>query len=138
MSYHDILITDNDRRRLGTMLEDPRLGRIERSERLHALEVELERASWVDSAVVPRDVITMNSTVDVYDIASGETETYTLVYPEKANVDANRVSVLAPLGMAMLGCRVGDVIAVDTPAGVRRIRIEEIRFQPERAGYHDL
>lgn len=138
MGYHDILITENDRRRLGTMLQDPHLSRIERREHLHALETELERASGVDPAELPHDVVTMNSTVDLCDLESGETETYTLVYPERADIDADRISVLAPLGTAILGCRVGDGVEVRTPAGVRRIRIEEIHFQPERAGVHHL
>jgi len=138
MICHDILITENDRRRLGTMLQDPHLSRIEPRESLHALEAELERAYGVDPAELPHDVVTMNSTVEIRDLNSGETETYTLVYPERAAIDANRLSVLAPIGTAILGCRVGDVVKVKTPSGVRRIRVEEIHFQPERAGEHHL
>lgn len=133
-----IFITENDRRRLGTMLHDPRLSRIEQPQYLHALEAELERASGVEPAELPHDVVTMNSTVEIRDLTSGETETYTLVYPEQANIHANRISVLAPLGTAILGCRVGDVVRVNTPSGARRVRVEEISFQPERAGQHHL
>jgi regulator of nucleoside diphosphate kinase len=138
MICHDILITENDRRRLGTMLQDPRLSRIEQPARLHALEAELERAYGVDPAELPHDVVTMNSTVEIRDLKSGETETYTLVYPERADINANRISVLASIGTAILGCRVGDVVRVKTPSGIRRIRVEEIHFQPERAGEHHL
>lgn len=138
MISHDILITENDRRRLGTMLEDRHLSRIEQAARLQSLEAELERASGVDSAEVPHDVVTMNSTVEIRDLKSGETETYTLVYPERANIEASRISVLAPIGTAILGCRVGDVVRVQTPSGARRIRVEEIHFQPERAGEYHL
>jgi regulator of nucleoside diphosphate kinase len=138
MICHDILITENDRRRLGTMLLDPRVSKAERPERLHALEAELERAYGVDPTELPHDVVTMNSTVEIRDLKSGETETYTLVYPERSDINANRISILAPIGTAILGCRVGDVVRVKTPSGVRRIRVEEIHFQPERAGEHDL
>ena len=138
MICHDILITENDRRRLGTMLLDPRVSRADHPERLHALEAELERAYGVDPGGLPHDVVTMNSTVEILDLRSGETETYTLVYPERANIAANRISVLAPIGTAILGCRVGDMVKVVTPSGVRRVRVEEIHFQPERAGAHDL
>ena len=138
MICHDILITENDRRRLGTMLLDPRVSRTEHAERLHALEAELERAYGVDPAELPHDVVTMNSTVEIRDLKSGETETYTLVYPERADINADRISVLDPIGTAILGCRVGDVVRVKTPSGVRRIRVEEIHFQPERVGEHHL
>ncbi len=146
MTCHDILttdndrrlITDNDRRRLGTMLQDPRLRRTEQREYLHALEAELEHAYGVDSTELPHNIVTMNSTMELRDLESGETETYTLVYPERANVAANWISVLAPIGIAILGCRVGDVVKVRTPSGVRRVRVEDIHFQPERAGQHHL
>ena len=138
MICHDILITENDRRRLGTMLLDPRVSKAERPEHLHALEAELERAYGVDPTELPHDVVTMNSTVEIRDLKSGETETYTLVYPERADINANRISILAPIGTAILGCRVGDVVRVKTPSGARRIRVEEIHFQPERAGEHHL
>ena len=67
------------------MLLDPRVSKAERPECLHALEAELERAYGVDPAELPHDVVTMNSTVEIRDLKSGETETYTLVYPERAD-----------------------------------------------------
>ncbi len=138
MICHDILITNSDRRRLGTMLLDPRVSQAEHATSLHALEMELERAYGVDPAELRHDVVTMNSTVEIRDLKSGEAQTYTLVYPERADINADRISVLAPIGTAILGCRVGDVVRVKTPLGVRRIRVEEIHFQPERAGEHHL
>lgn len=138
MKYHDILMTENDRRRLGSMLQDPQLSRIEQRVCLHALESELERAYGVAPEELPHDVVTMNSTVEIRDLKSGETNVYTLVYPDRADIDANRISVLAPIGTAILGCRVGDVVKVATPAGMRRIRVEEVHFQPERAGAYEL
>jgi regulator of nucleoside diphosphate kinase len=65
---------------------------------------------------------------------SDETEEYELVYPADADMAHNRISVLAPIGTAILGYRLGDVIEWPVPAGLRRIRVEEVLYQPERAG----
>jgi regulator of nucleoside diphosphate kinase len=132
------LITDNDRRRLGSMLERAQTSGAELRDYLHALESELEQANSVEAAEVPGDVVTMNSTVELCDVESGEDETYTLVYPQQASAIDGRLSVLAPLGTAILGTRVGDEIDVVTPSGGRRVRITSIRFQPESAGRFDL
>jgi regulator of nucleoside diphosphate kinase len=132
---HNITITSEDRRLLSTMLESAQTHGSERREYLRVLEAELERAHEADSTEVPPDVVTMDSTVELRDLDTEEIETYTVVYPNCANVALNRVSVLAPIGTAILGCRVGDVIRVRVPSGHRRIRIEEIRFQPERASH---
>jgi regulator of nucleoside diphosphate kinase len=63
--------------------------------------------------------------------------TWTLVFPEDADIDQNRISVLAPIGTAMLGYSVGDTIEWPVPEGLRRIQVKEILYQPEAAGdYH--
>lgn len=131
---HSITITHEDRLRLDTMLQHAQANGIEQQEYLHALGMELERARGTTSTDVPSDVVTMDSMVELSDVESGETDTYTIVYPERANIAMNRVSVLAPIGTAILGCREGDVVKVRTPAGYRRIRVEKIHFQPEHAG----
>jgi regulator of nucleoside diphosphate kinase len=106
--------------------------------RLTELIAELERAEVVLSDEIPDDVVTMNSTVVLRDLDTGESETYTLVYPNHANIARNRLSVLAPVGTAILGYQVGDVVRWRVPAGVRRLRVEEVVFQPERVGAFDL
>jgi regulator of nucleoside diphosphate kinase len=98
------------------------------------LQAELRRAKIVPAEDVPRDVVTMNSKVLLYDLDTRERELFTLVYPWHADADNNRISVLAPIGTAMIGCRVGDVVKWPVPAGVRRFRIEELIYQPEREG----
>jgi regulator of nucleoside diphosphate kinase len=135
---HTILVTHNDRQRLGTMLETMHAYGTERREHLNALEAVIEEAQGIDPTEVPRDVVTMNATVVLRDEDTGEKEAYTIVYPERADVSLNRISVLAPIGTAVLGCRVGDVAEVDVPSGKRRIRIERIRYQPERSEDYDL
>jgi regulator of nucleoside diphosphate kinase len=79
----------------------------------------------------------MNSTVRLRDLDTGDMETYTLVYPAEADVDEQLISVLAPIGTAILGYRVGDVIKWPVPGGFVRLRVEKILYQPERAGARD-
>lgn len=138
MATTNPLITDSDRQRLGTMLERATRVGVASRDYLHALEHELEQANCVEAACVPGDVVTMNSTVELCDVASGEVETYTLVYPDRSSASDGKLSVLAPLGTAVLGARVGDEFDVPTPAGPRRVRVMSIHFQPESAGRFDL
>ncbi len=76
----------------------------------------------------------MNSKVALSDIDTSEEMTYTIVFPKDANIDEGKISVLAPMGTAMLGYRVGDIIEWQVPAGKRRIKIEKILYQPEASG----
>jgi regulator of nucleoside diphosphate kinase len=131
-------MTTLDRRRLGTVLQRAHENRTDLRAYVHALEDALERAHGVDPTRIPHDVVTMNSTVVLRDLESNETETYTLTYPERADINRACISILAPNGTAILGCAIGDVVEVKTPSGNRRIRIEAIHFQPERAGKFDL
>lgn len=98
------------------------------------LKQELGRGNVVSPTSVPKDVVTMNSKVSIRDVRTGARESYTLAYPAEANIDEDRLSVLAPLGMALLGTKAGDVVDVNTPSGLRRIKVERILYQPEAAG----
>ncbi|MBX3415798.1 MAG: nucleoside diphosphate kinase regulator [Pirellulales bacterium] len=132
------MVTTLDRRRLGTLVE--RLARQNVAERRHleALLDEVDRAQPVEPENVPAEIVTMNTTVRLHDDETEEDETYTLTYPERANIGDNRVSVLAPMGTALLGARVGDDIEWDAPAGKVKLRLAEILFQPEAAGRFDM
>ena len=103
-----------------------------------ALEAELLRASVVEPCEVPADVVTMNSTVRFRVLNTGEVFTQMLVYPKDMDDSGARISILAPIGTALLGLSQGDEIDWPKPGGgVVRVRIEEVAFQPERAGrYH--
>ena len=125
---HNILVTYDDRRRLGAVLENIQADGTERRDYLHALEAVLEDAQGLDPTEVPRDVVTMNATVELRDLDTEEREAYTVVYPERADISRNRISVLAPIGTAVLGCRVGEVVEVQVPSGRRRIRVEDIHY----------
>ena len=104
---------------------------------LDDLEHELERATSVAPEDVPPDVITMNSTARLRDLDTDETIDYTVVYPRDADANAQRISVLAPIGTALLGFRAGDTVEWPIPAGRIRLQVEAVTFQPERAGQHD-
>jgi regulator of nucleoside diphosphate kinase len=98
------------------------------------LAAELARANVVEPQEIPGDVITMNSTARFRDEASGEERSVTLVYPRDADAAGN-LSVLAPVGSALLGLHVGDAIQWPMPGGrTARLRVLSISHQPEAAG----
>ena len=104
---------------------------------IRELDEELDRADIVKPEEIPTDVITMNSTFRVLDLDSEEDLTYTLVFPANANSANGKISILAPVGTAMLGYRVGDTVEWEVPAGLKRLKVEEIVYQPEAEGnYH--
>jgi len=132
-----IHITKFDMDRLNELIDGLRLSPKANQANLDLLENELYRGVLVDPQDIPHDVITMNSKVSITDTDSGEKMTYTLVFPSAANITENKLSVLAPLGMALLGYRKGDVIKWPVPSGVRKLKVDEIIYQPEAAGdYH--
>jgi regulator of nucleoside diphosphate kinase len=138
MSDKNIRITELDRQRLIDLIVNAQSGEYRGSIYLEKLRGELDRAQIVTPQEIPADVITMNSRVVLLDLDSGESETYTLVYPEQANTAEGKISILAPIGTAMLGYRVGDVFEWEVPAGKRRFKIEKILYQPEAAGDYEL
>lgn len=127
-----IVVTEFDHRRLRGLIDVLR----ERGDdpTLDVLELELDLAAVVDAHAVPPTVVTMNSTVEVVDPDTDEPRSLTLVFPGTASVGAGRVSVLAPIGAALLGARVGEMVTWPTPKGPRRARIGRITYQPEAAG----
>jgi len=91
---------------------------------LGELAAELERAHIAEPDDVPADVITIHSRMQVLDLASGERRELTLVLPRESDANAGRISVLAPLGTALLGFRAGDEVEWLMPGGLRRLRVE--------------
>ncbi|MGH9549953.1 MAG: GreA/GreB family elongation factor [Terriglobales bacterium] len=100
---------------------------------MKALQSELARAAIVAPEDLPPDVITMNSCAELFDLDTKERIEFTLVFPVDANVEEGKMSVLAPLGTAMLGYRVGDEFEWIVPYGLRRLKVTAVRFQPEAA-----
>jgi regulator of nucleoside diphosphate kinase len=134
-----IYITEVDRRRLEKLIEIA--GERDRRadhEYLRKLAHELDRAETVAPEEVPGDLITMRSKVRLKDMNTGEEMIYTLVFPAEADSGDGKISVLAPIGTAMLGYRVGDLIEWQVPSGLRRLKVEELLYQPEAAGDYNL
>lgn len=135
--YRTIYITSSDMLKLENLIEERREGNPKDKKHLEELEKEMERAALVDSQGIPPDAITMNSRVLLKDLDTHEEMTYTLVFPADADIKQNKISVLAPIGTAMLGYKVGDVIEWSVPSGQRRLKVVAILYQPEAAGdYH--
>lgn len=101
------------------------------SKRIQELEVELNRAIIVNDDNIPKGVITMNTKVCLQDMEANIDEVYQLVYPEDADIEQNKISVLAPIGTAILGYKVGDIIEWVVPAGFRRLKIKKVLYPPE-------
>jgi regulator of nucleoside diphosphate kinase len=131
-----LTMTAPDFDRLKHLVESPQY-RASHGSLLSTLERELDRSEVVSPDGVPKGVVTMHSRVRVRDLASHEPETYTLVYPDEADINEQKLSVLAPLGAALIGTRAGQVIEVAAPVGLRRLKVERVLYQPEAAGdYH--
>lgn len=133
-----IYITGLDMLRLEEVLEVANEFSGRNNKHLDELAKELLRAEIVDSKMIPPDVITMNSIVKLVDLDSNEEKTYTLVFPKDADIGQNRISILAPIGTALIGYRVGDTIKWQVPAGIKRLRVTSIVYQPEAAGHYHL
>lgn len=127
-SFPPIVIASEDRARLERLIERTETDAAEQ------LETELERARVLPRHEVPADVVVMNSEVEYEDTATGHRRKVQLVYPPDADGALGRVSVLAPLGCALVGLRVGQEIDWRMPGGLRRLRVVQVKppaeFEP--------
>lgn len=132
----ELHITEQDLARLRDVVEryaDGALGAA-----AEALDEELERARVVPQRQIPPDVVTMRSRVVWKDTQTGKQREVELVYPDEADAESNKVSVLAPVGLALLGLRVGDTIRWPLPAGRHTmVKLLAVPYQPEAAGAFD-
>lgn len=104
-----------------------------------ALADELDRAEVVPPDQIAGNVVTMNSRVVFQDDDTGEKREVSLVYPKDSDPAQGRISVLAPIGTALLGLSVGQTIDWPLPRGrTRRLRIVQVVYQPEEAGHLHL
>ena len=133
-----IHITKSDYERLSALIEKTRERDPMDRENLKKLEAELDRAEIVDAKDISKKVITMRSRVRLKDLVSGEANTYSLVFPSEADFSQGKISVLAPIGTAILGYKSGDTIEWPVPSGVRKLKIDKILYQPEATGNYEL
>lgn len=134
MKYRTIYITNFDLMRLEDVLAVAYEFDYRNRKDLEKLDNELANAKLVDSQNVPPDVITMNSRVELVHLDTGETREYTLVFPREADIDKGKLSIISPIGTAIIGYSEGDEIQWSVPAGIRRIKINKVLYQPEAAG----
>lgn len=133
MNTPEIILTTTDVDRLEQLLDtlSPSVTGVD------TLRQELARANIVSPQHLPVDVVSMNSTVR-FTLGDGKSSCLTLVYPKDADRSGGKISVLAPVGSALLGLRTGDSINWPLPNGIMStIKVNEIIYQPEREGaYH--
>ena len=136
MNKNTIYLTDKDYNRLLQVVQSQR-----QKNGLFvvaALSQELKRAKVVSAKEIPADVITMNSRVRLKEMKSAAELDIDIVYPKDADVGKRKVSVLAPVGTAVLGCKVGDEVKWPVAQGMVTYKVEELIYQPEAAGDFNL
>ena len=136
MLNKDIYLTSLDVERLQKMFSDPNL--ITQKSYMQKLKGEINRAVIVDPSKILGDIVTMNSRLRLVDIDTQEEMIVTLVYPEHTNISEGKISILAPIGTAILGYSQGDIIQWDVPDGTRNLQIDDVLYQPEAAGVFSL
>lgn len=134
-----IVITASDLERLKKLIsKEKEFGTFKDSISLSTLDKELSRSSVVPSNEIPSNVITMNSTFVLKDLTSDESLTYSVVYPEDADVFDGKLSITSPIGTAVLGYAEGDTFKWQVPEGTVTYLVEKILYQPEASGNYKL
>ncbi len=129
MARRRIVLTESDMRNLRELCREWCAD--EQDERcFEELERELDCAVVKDAQEIGPDVATMHSRVRVFDMRMGRFFEYTLVYPHEARLTIGRISVLAPIGSALLGAHEGDVVTCRVPIGWREMRVVEVVQRP--------
>lgn len=129
MNEDVILITERDLLRVKHILS------FQCSTEFENLEIELDRAKIIASSDVPLDLVTMNSKVRFLNMQEDKEMTLTIVYPTEAKFSEGKISILASLGSALLGLRVGQEINWKFPDGkTRTLKILQVIYQPEANG----
>jgi len=127
-----LIVSSHDLARLEALLESPAL---QQHPAALALAAELGRATVMAPEQIPAGIVTMHSRVECEDELHGERHRLTLVYPHEADAAQGRISVLAPVGSALLGLAVGQSIDWQAPGGrALRLRVTALHYQPEAAG----
>ncbi len=129
-----IKITNLDYVRLNGIINSIKQSNKKEPKEIIFLETELNRAKKIDSRKISSEFITMNSMLEIIDLDTKKTMTITLVYPKDANFKKGNISILSPLGSALLGYKAGSVISFKVPGGTKRMKICNLLYQPEANG----
>lgn len=136
---NEIRLTDLDAARLERSLIEQLRQSPEPTQGTAELEALLDAAAVVPAAAIDPNIVTMNSTVVLEEQPAGRRMTVTLVYPKDSDPERSQVSVLSPVGRALIGARVGDTVRIVVPGNAsRELRVAEMQYQPEANGRFDL
>jgi regulator of nucleoside diphosphate kinase len=124
-----IVLTESTKTRLEHLLQSTKRFMRPEPADLNELEEALDAAQTIAPENIPSDVVTVNSTVRITDLDSKAENVFTLVFPREANYAQNKISVLAPVGAALLGHRPGDIVCPHVPGGRRRLKIEDVSYE---------
>ncbi|HNW27103.1 MAG TPA: nucleoside diphosphate kinase regulator [Spirochaetota bacterium] len=139
LNNNEILITKYDYGRIMILIDHMRnTFSKEQKENAVKLNQELQRAHKVSSMEIPADYVTMNSIFEIKEKEEIESRIFNLVFPDEANSEQDRISILSPIGTAVIGCRVGNVINWNVPGGLKKFVIINMIYQPEAAGNYNL
>lgn len=133
-----LLLSAVDYARLEPLIRDGVMSGSVPGDLLNALKSRIDKARVLDPTDMPRDVVTMNSSVRVRDLDTEEIEAYTLVYPAFADAAKGFLSIVTPVGIALLGARQGETVECVSSPSPMRFHVEKVEFQPEGAGQYDV
>ena len=138
MAERQIVITENDEKRLRSLIRKARLGSAAKRSIAEKLDAALRHSAVLRSSRIPEDIVTINSCVRLrYDSSGREEEVWLRFNPEES-ADPERCEVLSELGVVLLGAKEGDEIVWADPTGTHKGRITEIVYQPERLGNYSF
>lgn len=132
-----MFITTNDYQRITGLMEFAALQN-KNPEIADRLKKELQYAKTFPQDKISRNIVTMNSRARLREITSGREIEITITYPQDADPKEQKVSVFSPIGVALLGCREGDITSWRVPGGIGRFKVEEVLYQPEAEGHYYL
>lgn len=133
-----IIINRLDYARIKKCINDARQFKSITESELQKLVNELESAVIMEPEAIPANVVTMNSIVKLSFSNNNKQVQFQIVYPDQANFRENKISIFSPIATALIGYKVGDEIEWIVPAGLTKMKIEEIIYQPEAAGDYNL
>lgn len=133
-----ILLNRLDYARIKKCISDAKQFKSISSAESEKLLKELESAKIVEPEAIPSNVVTMNSIVKLSFLNNNKQVQFQIVYPDQANLKQNKISIFSPIATALIGYKVTDEIEWIVPAGLTKIRIDEIIYQPEAAGHYNL
>lgn len=129
-----LTVTQPDYTRLTRLIQDMYGNKAIDKKYLSYLGLELQKANVIDSRKINPEFVTMNSVIDVEFLQSGRKMELRLVYPNEADFSKGLISILSPLGCALIGYKAGDIIEFEAPAGIQKVHIEKVVYQPEANG----